>query len=201
MKCDKGLFTHTHTHKQECFCGWGCHGCWHAVRSLQWGTRHNWSRYRWKQRAGGFICWAWIRGKKCRDENESMSGIREEEEKKILNPNEEERSKAALFACVHVRVFVCVLWQNENRDKCRSNKPPVPQRLRVTEESVHACERVCVLGMYYTRMLCACIMSNNHPYIRRYLYLQRKLRINHTDTHLNTTIVWGDEWENVQTRW
>lgn len=112
-----------------------------------------------------------------------------------------EKQSSTFCMCACARLRVCVLWQNENRDKCRSNKPPVPQRLRVTEESVHACERVCVLGMYYTRMLCACIMSNNHPYIRRYLYLQRKLRINHTDTHLNTTIVWGDEWENVQTRW
>lgn len=121
-----------------------------------------------------------------------MSGIREEEEKKILNPNEEERRQVGAkqhFLHVCMRVYSCVCY---DRMKIEINVEATSLLYRsdcASQRSLCTCASVCVLGMYYTRMLCACIMSNNHPYIRRYLYLQRKLRINHTDTHLKTTIV------------
>lgn len=86
-----------------------------------------------------------------------MSGIREEEEKKILNPNEEERRQVGAkqhFLHVCMRVYSCVCY---DRTKIEINVEATSLLYR-SDCASHDCARVracvCVRNVLYTRAVC-----------------------------------------------
>lgn len=78
-----------------------------------------------------------------------MSGIREEEEKKILNPNEEERRQVCAkqhFLHVCMCVYSCVCY---DRTKIEINVEATSLLYHSDCASHDVCERVCVRNVLY----------------------------------------------------
>lgn len=83
-----------------------------------------------------------------------MSGIREEEEKKILNPNEEERRQVGAkqhFLHVCMCVYSCVCY---DRTKIEINVEATSLLYRSDCASHDVCERVCVRNVLFTHAVC-----------------------------------------------